>query len=384
MIPDRDLRIDFLRGVALLIVAVDHIEGWSGNYALSTWTLVSLGFSDAAEVFVFLSGYVFALAYSPVLEQQGLWACVRKAINRSLQIYVAYILAAWTIIAIGYFALHDHSPSGHGFRIGERVGESVTAALSLSFQPYGFPMLCFYILVLPPMALMLHLRRQMTWLAWAFSAGAYIVAQMNPDLTLHRFADGHRWPFNPLAWQFLFFVGLYLAGIADRPSVLSRATLLAAAFATIAFGLFMAKLAPTLLYFFPSSRDIVASLNALCLSCKDKSTLQPLRLLHFLALAFVAASFLPRERSYWTCSCTRPILVCGQHSLELYACGLVLAFLSALFLLPHREYTLTTAMIDVNACVILGGLAWWLDRSHWRPPNIMLANGHGGPPSHTT
>jgi hypothetical protein len=67
----RDLRIDFFRGLALLIVVADHIEGCAGKSVVREWTLVSLGFSDAAEVFVFLSGYVFALAYSKTLDQHG-------------------------------------------------------------------------------------------------------------------------------------------------------------------------------------------------------------------------------------------------------------------------------------------------------------------------
>ena len=48
----RDLRIDFFRGLALYMIFVDHVTG----DPLSMLTYRILGFSDAAEIFVILSG----------------------------------------------------------------------------------------------------------------------------------------------------------------------------------------------------------------------------------------------------------------------------------------------------------------------------------------
>ena len=48
----RDPRIDFLRGLALYMIVVDHVSG----DPLAMFTYRILGFSDAAEMFVFLSG----------------------------------------------------------------------------------------------------------------------------------------------------------------------------------------------------------------------------------------------------------------------------------------------------------------------------------------
>ena len=63
---ERDLRIDFFRGLALIIVLVDHVERMNGIEYVRGWTPTSLGFSDAAEGFIFLSGYVFGMVYGPV------------------------------------------------------------------------------------------------------------------------------------------------------------------------------------------------------------------------------------------------------------------------------------------------------------------------------
>ena len=49
---DRDLRIDACRGIALWCIFLDHIPNNIGSWL----TLRNYGFSDAAEVFMFVSG----------------------------------------------------------------------------------------------------------------------------------------------------------------------------------------------------------------------------------------------------------------------------------------------------------------------------------------
>src|SRR6266487_3160746 len=58
----RDPRIDVLRGLALLMIFVDHVP----DNLLSLITLRNFGFSDAAEVFVLLAGFSSMLAYGRI------------------------------------------------------------------------------------------------------------------------------------------------------------------------------------------------------------------------------------------------------------------------------------------------------------------------------
>src|SRR5213076_1372592 len=58
----------------------------------------------------------------------------------------------------------------------------------------------------------------------------------------------------------------------------------------------------------------------------DKSNLDPLRLLHFLALAVVAAWFVPRNWRGLTTPVMRGAICCGQNSLPIYCLGVLLAF----------------------------------------------------------
>ncbi len=64
----RDLRVDLVRGVALLIIFSDHVIG----NPVRDFMPISLGFSDMAEVFLFLSGYVNGIRRtSPLIRPDG-------------------------------------------------------------------------------------------------------------------------------------------------------------------------------------------------------------------------------------------------------------------------------------------------------------------------
>src|ERR1700746_2568608 len=84
----RDLRLDFFRGLSLLFIFIDHIP----NNFLSNVTLHSIAFSDAAEVFVFISGYAAAMVYGKALHRQGCMAAAGRIYRRVSQIYAAHIL----------------------------------------------------------------------------------------------------------------------------------------------------------------------------------------------------------------------------------------------------------------------------------------------------
>ena len=63
----RDLRLDFFRGVALILIFIDHVP----ENVLSWFTLQAVGFYDAAEVFIFISGFTAALVYGRRLAAKG-------------------------------------------------------------------------------------------------------------------------------------------------------------------------------------------------------------------------------------------------------------------------------------------------------------------------
>src|SRR5215467_4836911 len=94
--PSRVDGIDFWRGFALLTIFVDHApdnifqRGTHGNF----------GFSDAAELFVFLSGTSVALAYGSRFFRGETASAIRAVFRRVLTLYWVQVLISIVTIAI--------------------------------------------------------------------------------------------------------------------------------------------------------------------------------------------------------------------------------------------------------------------------------------------
>jgi hypothetical protein len=91
----RDLRLDFFRGLALIFIFVDHIPDNLVGY----FTLANIVFSDAAEIFVFLSGYTAALVFGVILVQQGTTFAIAQVLKRCWTLYVAHIFLFVVFVA---------------------------------------------------------------------------------------------------------------------------------------------------------------------------------------------------------------------------------------------------------------------------------------------
>ena len=65
----RDLRLDLFRGLALWLIFLDHIPANVVNWL----TIRNYGFSDAAEIFVFISGYTAAFVYGRTMQSAASW-----------------------------------------------------------------------------------------------------------------------------------------------------------------------------------------------------------------------------------------------------------------------------------------------------------------------
>src|SRR5437764_689827 len=88
--------IDFWRGFALLTIFIDHVP----QNVVQYMTQKNFGFSDAAELFVFLSGASVALAYGTRFFNGETWAGVRAVLRRIFTIYWVQILISLLTIAI--------------------------------------------------------------------------------------------------------------------------------------------------------------------------------------------------------------------------------------------------------------------------------------------
>ena len=83
----RDLRLDLFRGIALWLIFLDHIP----TNIVSWVTIRNYGFSDAAEMFVFISGYTAAFVYGRAMRERGFLVAGARILKRAWQVYVAHV-----------------------------------------------------------------------------------------------------------------------------------------------------------------------------------------------------------------------------------------------------------------------------------------------------
>src|ERR1700751_3591329 len=87
-VVERDLRLDLLRGLGLWMIFLDHIP----DDVVAWLTLKNYGFSDAAEFFVFISGYLAGFIYGPIIRGGNFIAATKRLMTRVWQMYVAHIM----------------------------------------------------------------------------------------------------------------------------------------------------------------------------------------------------------------------------------------------------------------------------------------------------
>src|SRR5581483_7646666 len=106
-IGERELRLDLFRGLALWLIFIDHLPP-----SLLTWfTIRNYGFSDATEIFIFISGYTAAFVYGRALLESGFVVAAARILRRAWQIYVAHVFLFTIFLAeISYLANSFENP----------------------------------------------------------------------------------------------------------------------------------------------------------------------------------------------------------------------------------------------------------------------------------
>jgi hypothetical protein len=316
----RDLRLDLFRGLALLLIFLDHIP----SNVVSWVTVRNYGFSDATEIFIFISGYANAYVYGAVIRRRGFIDAAAWILNRAWQIYLAQIFLF--VIYIGEIAYLAGSSPYYTEEANLKVflqqpDLAMLEALLLKFRPVNLDILPLYVILMlgfPPFLWLLS--RNLT-LGLAVSVALYAVARAL-DWNFAAYPTGS-WYFNPFAWQLLFVFGAWCAlGGAERMQRVVRSPVVltfAAAYLAFAFCVVMTW------HFQPLAR-FVPGWMAKFLYPIDKSNLDLLRFAHFLALAVLVVRLVPRDGGMLASPLLRPIIRVGQRSLEIFGLGVFLAF----------------------------------------------------------
>jgi hypothetical protein len=213
---DRDLRIDFFRGLALIFIFIDHVPD-------NTWavaTLKNFGFADASEVFVLLAGYSAGLAYWSTQERGGFAATFQRASNRAREIYLWH-LGVFVVSALMLYVaarVFQNPAYVNNIAIAELAKDplrTLSAALALYYQPNMMNILPMYVLLMLWLPFVILLLRRSVALAMGVSVSIWLIATVSGlNLPTHHRETG--WFFNPFAWQLLFTTGAAVSVLVRR------------------------------------------------------------------------------------------------------------------------------------------------------------------------
>jgi hypothetical protein len=357
-VSERELRLDLFRGMALWLIFIDHLPP-----SFLTWlTIRNYGFSDATEIFIFISGYTAAFVYGRAMRDVGFVVATARILRRVWQIYVAHVFLFTIFLAeISYVATSFENPL-YSEEMGildflKQPDITIVQALMLRFRPVNMDVLPLYIVLMLFLPLILWLMKWRPDVTLALSALLY-AATWQFDFYLSAYPNGV-WAFNPFAWQLLFVFGAWCAqGGAQRMSRIlsSRITL----WLSIAY--LLAAFYVTLTWYIPQMNNGLPRWLDQWMYPIDKTDLDVLRFAHFLALAALTVRFLPKDWAGLKSPWLRPLILCGQHSLEIFCLGVFLAF-AGHFVLAEVSgspalHAVLHATVTMSGIVIMSAAAW--------------------------
>jgi hypothetical protein len=364
----RDLRLDLFRGLALWLIFLDHIP----SNVVSWITIRNYGFSDATEIFIFISGYTAAFVYGKVMLERGFVISSARILRRAWQIYVAHIfLFAIYLAEISYIARSFDNPLfAEEMNILDFLKQpdvTIIQALLLKFKPVNMDVLPLYIVLMVMFPPILWLLRRSPTVALGVSAGVYAIA-WKFGLNLPAFPEGV-WTFNPFAWQLLFVFGAWCAlGGAERLTLVLNSRVMigiAIAYLLVAFYITLSWSLPSVM-----SPRVTQWLEDVIYPI-DKTNLDVLRFAHFLALAVVTVWFIPRTWPPLTSPAFYPAILCGQHSLEIFCLGVFLSFAGHFALVEISSaiwMQIVISIVGILAMIAAAALIAWYKRADERRP----------------
>lgn len=289
----RDVRLDFFRGIAMFIILFAHTPG---NF-FTSWIPARWGFSDATEIFVFCSGMASAIAFGRAYDTVGWRLGTARVSFRVWQVYWAHIglffAVATFLAAIDMTGAYDKVYIGtlNLWKFFEEPGPQLVGLLTLTYVPNYFDILPMYMVVLAMMPLIMALSRVHLGLVAAFVGLVWLFAQerllalagldhLTFALPAEPWSD-RTWFFNPFGWQLIFFTGFaFMRGWLPKPPV--SPLLIGIALALVLINIPLSNIGVRE-FGFDWARDWRIANKGLI----DKSDFGLLRYVHFLALAYL-------------------------------------------------------------------------------------------------
>lgn len=324
-----------------------------------------LGPSDAAEAFVFLSGFVAAIAYGRTFKQAGLGLGTLQVLYRCAQIYVAHLLLFIAIASVFlwmYFndAGGDWELENLGYFF-DQTQNALLALVSLTYLPNFIDILPMYLVILLWVPMVWSLSRIHVFPALGFSIALYVCAwHFGWELTADP-VSGRHWYFNPFCWQLIFFTGFaFSSGWLPIPRYHRKLF-----WACLLFVIFCLPLGTADCYELAWFSTLPEQWPFLV----DKSHFGLLRYLHFLAMVYLVRIFTLKHQAWLNSWLAGKVINMGQQSLPVFMIGSVLSLIGGILLETAEADVLDTACINLTGLGLMmlsAQLLSWLDQKPWK------------------
>ena len=213
----RIIQLDFFRGLMLVVMMLNHLRYFplaSIDPVVANFTFQPLGFTTAAEGFVFLSGLIFAMVYTPRYQREGMRQFDLHVMRRFFFIY-RWHLATYAIVVLFFLIplFNQHWPPNWDSQ--EAIRQAPFAMLlraSVLLHQTGLldilPLYLCFIVFIPAVMRALVAGKTARVLAVVFAL--WFAAQWGPQRYVEATYDLSLGWFEALAWQLMFFTGFVL------------------------------------------------------------------------------------------------------------------------------------------------------------------------------
>jgi hypothetical protein len=114
---------------------------------------------------------------------------------------------------------------------------------------------------------------------------------------------------------------------------------------------------------FPDFGNLFPSWLVETFNQNDKTNLSPYRFLHFVALAFIVAGFIPSDWQALKLRIFAPVIKCGQQSLAVFCVGTFLSFLGHFAIMLSSGSLLVQIFVSAAGIATMTGVAYYISWS---------------------
>ncbi|WP_306225824.1 OpgC family protein [Bosea beijingensis] len=365
----RDERLDLFRGLTMLIIFVAHLPENSWN----AWIPARFGFSSGAELFVFCSGIASALAFGSVFKRRGWWLGTARIAYRIWQVYWAQIGLVLALIALAAALDRIFGLAVLAQQFQPLLADPENALLglaTLSWQPDYLDILPMYLIILALVPVMMLARRLHAAFPFLIATTLYATVWAT-DLNLSGNPwNGTGWFLNPFAWQLIFFIGFFIAmKWLPVPALGDRRLMLAAAF-------FILVSLPLSFWGILEHWPLAQTVRDLVIPASEKTDLHILRVMHFLALAYLVLSLIEPWRDRLDRGAGHLLILIGRQSLACFLASVVLARLLGTIADMAGRGELVVASLNLTGFAMILATALvvgWFKSAPWAGPARKLA-----------